>query len=72
MIPGVNIISGKARAAGVNGAEGSGGTLSSLGRFLGGGGGGGSTVRTFLDSKLLFKTTNSQKINVNERTHIQC
>ena len=41
MIPGVNIISGKARAAGVNGAEGSGGTLSSLARFLGGGGGGG-------------------------------
>ena len=70
MIPGVNIISGKARAAGVNGAEGSGGTLSSLARFLGGGGR--STVRTFLDSKLLFKTTNSQKINVNERTHIQC
>ena len=37
MIPGVNIISGKANVESVNGAGGSGGTLSPSARILGGG-----------------------------------
>ena len=86
MIPGFNIISGKASAATVNGARSMGGTLSPSNGVLGAK----SPVRIFLDSKehldwlkidlnvteiITVKTINAQKNNVNGSTgstHTQC